>query len=136
MGRRSADPLRLEGCLPAVADFPGAALTPQQTQWALAASAAMKLLVRQEGWYRVSFAQLAQAGFTVRQPKFLQLYVDGRSSRSVTPNGIEFYATGVDTQWTDTRVYWLVKGFTPGKTDRPGSKEGLVLQDLQAFPTT
>ncbi len=28
---------------------------------------------------------------------------------------IEFYATGADTIWTDTRAYWLVEGAQPGK---------------------
>jgi hypothetical protein len=97
-------------------DFPGAALTPEETQWTLAQSAAMKLLVRQEGWYRITASQLARAGFHIKQPRFLQLYVDGEEQPLlVTPTGIEFYATGVDTQWTDTRTYWLVNGSAPGK---------------------
>jgi hypothetical protein len=28
---------------------------------------------------------------------------------------IEFYGTGLDTLWTDTRAYWLVEGTQPGK---------------------
>ncbi len=28
---------------------------------------------------------------------------------------IEFYGTGLDTPWTDTRTYWLVEGSQPGK---------------------
>jgi len=98
------------------ADFAGEAISPLETQWALAGAATLKLLIRQEGWYRVSFTQLAQAGFTVRRPSYVQLYVDGKEQPIlVTSAGIEFYGIGVDTQWTDTRSYWLVNGLRPGK---------------------
>jgi len=107
---------RLLGASP---DFPGGP-NPVETQWALAGISTMKLLIRSEGFYYVSFTQLAQAGFSVRRPGFLQLYVDGKEQPIlVTPTGIEFYATGVDTQWTDTRVYWLVHGLTPGRRIEP-----------------
>jgi hypothetical protein len=63
----------------------------------------------------LSFTQLAQAGFLAR-PRYIQLYADGKEQPIlVTSTGIEFYATGVDTLWTDTRSYWLVNGLRPGK---------------------
>jgi len=98
------------------ADFPGGSISALETQWVLAGTNALKLLVSQEGMYRVSFAQLAQAGFTVRRPNSLQLYVYGKEQPIlVTATGIEFYATGVDTPWTATQSYWLVNGVFPGK---------------------
>ncbi len=97
------------------AAFPGGS-SPLEIQWALAGSATMKVLIRQEGWYRLSFAQLARAGFDARYPRYIQLYADGKEHPIlVTSTGIEFYATGVDTPWTDTRSYWLVNGLRPGK---------------------
>ena len=106
-------------------DFPGGP-SPLETQWALAGTHSLKVLIRQEGWYRLTFTQLAQVGFKAKRPQFIQLYVDGQEQPIVvTANGIEFYATGVDTQWTDTRVYWLVNGLAPGKRiDQAGGGSG------------
>ena len=108
-------PFKVLRVLTGAADFPGST-SALETQWALAGTNALKLLVGKEGMYRVSFAQLAQAGFTVRHPASLQLYAYGKEqSILVTSSGIEFYATGVDTPWTDTQTYWLVNGIRPGK---------------------
>jgi hypothetical protein len=58
-------------------------------------------------------------------PRFLQLFVDGEEQPIIVRGGsehrlgpqdsIEFYGTGLDTPFTDTRVYWLVEGSRPGK---------------------
>jgi hypothetical protein len=115
--------------------FLGERSSPLETQWALAGSAAMKLLIRQEGWYRANFAQLAQAGFRVN-PRFIQLYLDGKEQPIlVTSTGIEFYATGVDTQWTDTRSYWLVNGLRPGRRIDQASR-GMGRPGPGSFPCT
>ena len=58
-------------------------------------------------------------------PRRLQLFVDGKK-HAILVNGqtdssfdaedsIEFYGTGVDTSFTDTRVYWLAQGTRLGK---------------------
>ncbi len=86
----------------------------------------MKLLVKEEGWYRVSRSELQGAGLSSRvNPQFLRLYTEGvevplgviseKQGRSVSLEAIEFYGMGVDTPSTDTRVYWLVEGRQPGK---------------------
>ena len=58
-------------------------------------------------------------------PKNLQLFVDGQEqairvvgqddSRFDSQDFIEFYATGLDTPFTDTRTYYLLEGESSGK---------------------
>jgi len=43
--------------------FPYALSSPEETQQALAASAAIKVYVQEDGWYRVALSDLAQAGW-------------------------------------------------------------------------
>jgi len=96
-----------------------------QTQAELASSPAIKISVKQEGWYRITQPQLAAAGLTPGiDPHTLQLFVDGTEVPiSVTGEGdgtfdpadyIEFYAVGLDTAASDSRVYWLRAGKTAG----------------------
>jgi hypothetical protein len=91
----------------------------------LAALPAVKIAVRTEGWYRASQPEIFAAGLDPQaNPQFLQLFVDGRElpisvtgeqdGRFDSGDTIEFYATGLDAPWTDTRVYWLVAGSRPG----------------------
>ncbi|HST52682.1 MAG TPA: C25 family cysteine peptidase, partial [Pyrinomonadaceae bacterium] len=88
----------------------------------LADGAAVKLLVRRAGWYRVARAQLEAAGLSpAADPARLQLFVDGAeqamrvNSDDWQSNGsVEFYGEGVDKQATDTHVYWLIEGQTAG----------------------
>ena len=59
------------------------------------------------------------------EPEFLQLYAEGieqpllvnmqHGSALGFLEGIEFYGTGIDTPFSDTRVYWLIRGARPGK---------------------
>jgi len=87
----------------------------------LAGKPAVKISIKQEGWYRISQAQLVAAGIsTSTDVKKLQLFVDsqeipiivgGGNSRGFDPSGyVEFYGQGLDTPSTDTRVYWLIVG--------------------------
>ncbi|HEY9233306.1 MAG TPA: C25 family cysteine peptidase, partial [Blastocatellia bacterium] len=96
-----------------------------QTQSALAAQPAVKLAIKQEGFYRVTQAELLAAGLDPRvDPRSLQMFVDGveqpikvrgeQDGRFDAGDAIEFYATGLDAASTDTRVYWLVAGSGPG----------------------
>jgi uncharacterized repeat protein (TIGR01451 family) len=72
----------------------------------LAASPAIKLLVTQEGWYRVTFAQLTVAGFV--PGKKLALFTGGiEQPIVVTGDAVEFYGLGLDTTSSGARAYWL-----------------------------
>jgi subtilisin-like proprotein convertase family protein len=95
-------------------------------QWDLASRAAVKISVRKEGWYRVTQPDLVAAGLDVlRDPRLLQLFADGQelpiivkggaSGRLEPSDSIEFYATALDTPYTDARVYWLVSGSQAGR---------------------
>jgi hypothetical protein len=97
-----------------------------ETQQFLAGRAAVKLFVKEEGWYRVSQPELVAVGLSPRaNPRYLQLYTEGKEQpiRLVGKkdgvfgpgDAIEFYGVGLDTPSTDTRVYWLIEGSRPGK---------------------
>ncbi|HEY2971792.1 MAG TPA: C25 family cysteine peptidase, partial [Pyrinomonadaceae bacterium] len=101
--------------------------TPQSlaTQQEIAAGQAVKIQVRQSGWYRITQPELVAAGFDPStDARLLQLYVDGAEvpialSNSGphlnTDSALEFYGVGLDLPTTDTHVYWLIKGSSPGK---------------------
>jgi uncharacterized repeat protein (TIGR01451 family) len=85
-----------------------------------AAYPAMKISVDHEGWYHVTFAQLFAAGLEPSSDvRSLRLYAEdieqpllltGRASGTASPtDAIEFYGTGIDTPYSGTRVYWLVR---------------------------
>ncbi len=92
-----------------------------QRQWAVAASpGAVKLLVRQDGVYRVSADQLFAAGFSAgasltsiqlwssgRSVAFRALSADGKTLRS--GDAVEFFGLAAETRYTGTRVYWLTQ---------------------------
>jgi uncharacterized repeat protein (TIGR01451 family) len=88
---------------------------------------AVKVFVRSGGWYHITLAQLVAAGLDPRaNPRTLQLFAEGleqpllllsgNPSGSLSANdAIEFYGTGIDTPYSDARVYWLVQGREDGK---------------------
>lgn len=93
--------------------------------FSLASQFAVKIFVNHEGWYRVTQAQLLAVGLAPNtDPRNLQLYVDGQpqpisvigeSDGNLDPaDAVEFYGVGLDSPQTDTRVYWLAVGATPG----------------------
>ncbi|MBA2703386.1 MAG: autotransporter-associated beta strand repeat-containing protein, partial [Blastocatellia bacterium] len=102
-------------------------LKPQSLagQQAIAGSKAVKLELRQTGWYRVTQPELVAAGFDPSsEARLLQLFVDGEEvpvrlsaegARLNANDTLEFYGVALDTQTTDTRTYWLVNGTTAGK---------------------
>jgi uncharacterized repeat protein (TIGR01451 family) len=103
-----------------------AKLLPGEFRASLDGVPAVKINVRAEGWYRVTRSALVAAGLEPdADARTLQLYAEGLeqpmliSGRGAGPLGtndsIEFYGTGIDTPFSDTRVYWLVKGTRPGK---------------------
>src|SRR5439155_26289949 len=87
-------------------------------QDALASQLAAKIWVKHEGWYRVSQVDLSRSSFNTKvDPRQLQLFVDGREV-PITVQGeedgsfdaqdsVEFYGVGLDSPFTDSRVYWL-----------------------------
>jgi subtilisin-like proprotein convertase family protein len=112
----------------------------------LAARTAVKLAVRQEGWYRVTQAELVAAGLDPGvDPRLLHLYVDGREvpilmsgqadGRFDQGDTLEFYGLGLNAAWTDTRVYWLVVQGEPGRRIRPALTFGTQSAD-RSFPYT
>ena len=96
-----------------------------------AGRAAIKVSINREGWYRLSKQQLVNAGLDPNtNPEFLQLSADGREQPILITRekggefGIEFYGLGVDTTWTDSRVYWLVAGTQPGSRIKSAPAQG------------
>jgi autotransporter-associated beta strand protein len=90
-------------------------------QWDVAASGAVKLLVRQDGVYRVPVDQLLAAGFPPGAPiASVQLWAGGRpiafralsadASTLRSGDALEFFGQAADTRYTDTRVYWVTTG--------------------------
>ena len=86
---------------------------------------AAKISIQAEGWYSVSGAQLAAAGFDAGDARSLQLYAEGveqpmqivsKQHGRLGPNdSIAFYGTAIDTPFSGTRVYWLINGSQAGK---------------------
>ncbi|MGA9772858.1 MAG: C25 family cysteine peptidase [Blastocatellia bacterium] len=113
-------------------------LTPARikTQAAIIEQNAIKMAVKQEGWYRVGQPELVAAGFNPNiDPNLLQLFVDGqeqpfsviqKDGRFDPSSAIEFYGMGLNTASADARVYWLVAGTQAGKRiQKLGSQPGL-----------
>lgn len=94
-------------------------------QWTIASQPATRVMVRTAGWYRLTQPALVAAGINPAvNPKNLRLVVEGveRPMRYVgdeddltfdAGDALEFYATGVDTPFTDLRAYWITAGASP-----------------------
>ncbi len=137
-----------EGRIPAIiSDRPPR--DSRELQWAVAASPGLKIFIHKEGWYRITQPELVAAGLSASiNPRYLRLFVDGEEqplkvsarggNRFGPEDAVEFYATGLDTPFTDTRVYWLVWGSIPGKRirqlDRSTGMGGQV--PVASFPFT
>ena len=86
------------------------------------AQKAIKLGISQAGWYRVALSTLAANGMNAGNGKRLHLYAEGiEQPLELRAGGVEFYATGLDTPSTATRVYWLTNG-APSKNRIATSK--------------
>lgn len=97
----------------AVLVVPG--LSGAQSRYASTASfATVKILVKQNGWYRVSAASLNTAGFTFpADPETLRLTTGGNPVPfEVRNQNVEFYGQALDIESTDTRPYWLTTSAT------------------------
>ena len=110
----------------------GGSISPQAAIMAvapnLAAMPALKMTIREEGWYRVTLQELIAAGFdTSATPRNLQLFLNGveqpmrvAGEQRGRLESIEFFATAQDKATTDAHVYWLING------DAAGSRIGFV----------
>jgi uncharacterized repeat protein (TIGR01451 family) len=109
--------------------------------------AAVKISVQSEGWYQVSKTQLVAAGLEPNADvRTLQLYAEGveqpllilgRQAGPLGPNdSIEFYGTGIDTPFSGTRVYWLIRGSHPGMRIASIPALNTGLSEPQSFPFT
>ncbi len=80
---------------------------------------AVRIGVKRDGFYRVTSAQLAGAGFDVNSdPNLWRLYVEGVEQAIIVGAGasyIEFYGRALDQRETDIRRYYLVSSLGPGK---------------------
>ncbi|HEV2722470.1 MAG TPA: C25 family cysteine peptidase [Thermoanaerobaculia bacterium] len=75
----------------------------------LAADQGLKIYVTQEGWYRVTRAQMVAAGFDPGSKlKQLSLFMQGiEQPMVVNDDSVEFYGQRLDTFSTGARTYWL-----------------------------
>jgi hypothetical protein len=116
-------------------------------QFALAAGPAVKLAVQSEGWYRVEWPDLLAAGLDPHvDPNTLHLYVEGveqpivvqaQSGNRVHRQGsIQFYGTGLDTTWSDKRIYWLTWGNGNGQRVPTEPLQSGTAAEASSFPFT
>jgi uncharacterized repeat protein (TIGR01451 family) len=102
--------------------------TQIQKQFELAAHPAVKIFVKHEGWHQVTQPELIKAGLDPNvDPALLHLYAEAieqpiEITGASTGRGgfgpqatLQFYGTGIDTQYSGTRVYWLAASDTPGQ---------------------
>jgi hypothetical protein len=105
-----------------------ATLAQRQKQFGIASAPAIKIFVTQEGWYSVAQSDLVNAGLDPNvDPSLLHLYAEAVeqpiqiTGASTGPGGfgpqaaINFYGTGINTQYSGTRVYFLTTEDTPGQ---------------------
>lgn len=118
-----------------------------QTQWDVAARASVKILIRREGWHRVTQPQLVAAGLNpTANPRTLQLFVDGQElpiivagedkTRLDPSDYIEFFAAPLDTLSTDIHTYFLVAGSQPGRRIKLSQGGSGGPGNAQSFPFT
>lgn len=112
-----------------------------QTQFELAADpTAVKLLVAQDGWYRVNRADLVAAGLPPGAvDSNLQLFRNGVEVPMVissTDGTIEFYGQRVDTLESGTGVYWLREGRQPGQRVQFEVRDSVPTASAQNYQMT
>ena len=105
-----------------VADGGNVSIASTVTEAASSGKNAIKLGVKESGYYRVTQPELVAAGLSPDiNPKKLQLFEDGnerpifvRNNKDGGLESIEFFATAADNAYTDTHVYRLVVGSQKG----------------------
>jgi uncharacterized repeat protein (TIGR01451 family) len=109
--------------------------------------AAAKIAVNAEGWYVVTRAQLVAAGFDPgSDARTLQLFAEGveqpiailgqQGSSLANNGGIAFYGTAIDTPFSGTRVYWLIRGSQQGKRIPVSTSAGSSASSVESFLST
>jgi hypothetical protein len=105
---------------------PAPALAPAATrmaqQWAIAATTSAKLLITQNGWYRVKKSDLTAAGFDPgNSSSRISVFADGVEVPIAINNGsfgandtIEFYGFALDTPSAGGRIYYVTSGIGKG----------------------
>lgn len=89
-----------------------------EEQWKLAAVQAVKVIVTQPGWYRVTKAQLIAAGYDPgTNGRAISVYTEGtevpvhvnakNEAQFGNDDSIEFFGRGIDTPSTGGRVYYI-----------------------------
>ena len=117
-GRPSALAIQDRTVVHVTAGSPPSVAGSLNQQWVNAAGPAAKVLVRDSGVYRVSAEQLFASGISPGvEVSDLRLWTSGApvTFRTVTMDGshlqmgdtLEFYGRGIDTRYSDTRVYWV-----------------------------
>ena len=117
-----------------------------ESQWEIATKPAIKMTIKEEGWYRITQPELVAAGLNPgTDPRNLQLFVSGQEQAMLVvgeqdgvfdaKDAIEFYGVGQDIPTTDAHTYWLVSGKQLGK------RIGIVKSDgspggASSFPYT
>jgi hypothetical protein len=117
--------------------------TRLQQQQELSAASAVKITIREEGWYSVKRADLVAAGLDPNaEAGSLQLFLHGQGvpisvvgEESHSFDSIEFYGTGQDTPSTDAHVYWLTSTGKNGMRIKHVKGEG-AQQTATSFPFT
>ena len=121
-------------------------LPPAERQWSLSGQAAVKIFIKEEGWYRIGESELVEAGLDPGvDPRYLQLYTEGQEQAMIvsgsldgyfgSEDAVEFYGTGIDTPYSDARVYWLIDGSQPGKRIQVARGRG-YREAASSFPYT
>jgi uncharacterized repeat protein (TIGR01451 family) len=122
-------------------------IAPGENPVSLNGDPAVKISVTREGWYQVSRNQLLAAGMPPdTDAHLLQLYAEGieqpirilgrQSGPLGTNDRLEFYGTGIDTPFSGTRVYWLVRGLHAGKRLAVTAASGRGAASQPSFPFT
>ena len=116
------------GAARATAQEPASAAQYKQ-QLDLAADNGLKIYVTQEGWYRLTRAEMSAAGYDPgSNPKAISLYMLGAEQDIVMDDGgdgkfdandaIEFYGYALDSTSTGARTYWLRASKGDGNNSR------------------
>lgn len=80
-------------------------------------ASAIKFNVKKNGWHRIEAADFRQFGIEKGLSDNWKLFSDGiEQPLKINDDGsVEFYGRGIDTFYSDTRVYWLTKSAGIGK---------------------
>ena len=112
----------------------------------LSNQSAVKISVKDEGYYRVTQSELIAAGLRKdADPRRLQMLVDGREIPITVPgendghfdatDAVEFYALGLDSPATNEHIYWLTYGEGRGRRVQQ-LKAQLTGATVQSFTET